>query len=551
MKNVSIIMTCIFSLFFILSCGGTDDPEVVVTDDDAIANTDCDTPGTQTCLENNIYVCNDDNTLVLNTDCVSKNLKCQDINGSFACVETEAVCGNGAKESGETCDSDKVDCATLGNYESGTEASCKADCSGYDTYSCTPATTNPVCGNGTKESGEICDSDSVDCATLGNYTSGTNASCKADCSGYDASSCTPATTNPVCGNGTKETGEVCDSDSVDCATLGNYTSGTNASCKSDCSGYDASSCTPATTNPVCGNGTKETGEVCDSDSVDCSTLGNYTSGTNASCASDCSGYDPAACNNVTPQTCGNGTVDSGEVCDGNTVDCSTIGNYESGNNSTCNSDCLGRNVLKCIPKLTPSNGLVMTIEGTINDMDTVASANIVRPTTLSSALNKDGINKTLNDSEYSWIGIYTNDSNKYFRVHIEGALDTSTASYYTGDFMTFQNNIDVMNTNGETSLKQIYYVTWINYIKMNSTTNPTYQISCEIYEHNDSLTTSEIYIDPTASTMTAGTTFKMKMNSSLKAVAPSTTTCTCWNYTSSTQTFGDSRDCTAAEVSAF
>ena len=47
------------------------------------------------------------------------------------------VCGNSIVDSGETCDSDSIDCSTLNNYEPGT-APCKADCSGYDTSVCVP-----------------------------------------------------------------------------------------------------------------------------------------------------------------------------------------------------------------------------------------------------------------------------------------------------------------------------------------------------------------------------------------------------------------------------
>jgi len=60
--------------------------------------------------------------------------------GSPGCNATQpgqAVCGNGVVESGEVCDSDSVDCSTLGNYESGTLAPCLDDCSGYDTSVCT------------------------------------------------------------------------------------------------------------------------------------------------------------------------------------------------------------------------------------------------------------------------------------------------------------------------------------------------------------------------------------------------------------------------------
>ncbi len=62
--------------------------------------------------------------------------------------EEQAVCGNGVVESGEVCDSDSVDCSTLGNYESGTLAPCLSDCSGYDTSVCTPLPENFIVNGG-------------------------------------------------------------------------------------------------------------------------------------------------------------------------------------------------------------------------------------------------------------------------------------------------------------------------------------------------------------------------------------------------------------------
>ena len=47
--------------------------------------------------------------------------------------------------------------------------------------------------------------------------------------------------------------------------------------------------------PVCGNGIVETGEICDSNTVQCTTLSSdYISGT-ATCNSTCSGYNQGGC----------------------------------------------------------------------------------------------------------------------------------------------------------------------------------------------------------------------------------------------------------------
>ncbi len=50
----------------------------------------------------------------------------------------EQKCGDGIVMGDEVCDSDSVDCSVLGDYESGTQAPCLSDCSGYNTLVCTP-----------------------------------------------------------------------------------------------------------------------------------------------------------------------------------------------------------------------------------------------------------------------------------------------------------------------------------------------------------------------------------------------------------------------------
>lgn len=65
--------------------------------------------------------------------------------------------------------------------------------------------------------------------------------------------------------------------------------------------------------PACGNGTVGTGEECDGTNLDgetCVSQG-YASGT-LSCADDCT-FDKSAC---VEAACGNGTIDAGEQCDG-------------------------------------------------------------------------------------------------------------------------------------------------------------------------------------------------------------------------------------------
>ena len=70
---------------------------------------------------------------------------------------------------------------------------------------------------------------------------------------------TPATGN--CGNDKTDTGEACDGDAKDCTTIagGGYTGGW-AECKADCSGYDETACVSGgTDNPVTDSDTPATG----------------------------------------------------------------------------------------------------------------------------------------------------------------------------------------------------------------------------------------------------------------------------------------------------
>jgi hypothetical protein len=101
--------------------------------------------------------------------------------------------------------------------------------------------------------------------------------------------------NPVtCGNGLKETNEICDGADLvgqTCVTQG-FASGT-LSCATNCGSFNTSSCVTAST---CGNNTKESGEICDGTDLasnTCSSRG-YASGTLA-CASNCLSFVTTGC----------------------------------------------------------------------------------------------------------------------------------------------------------------------------------------------------------------------------------------------------------------
>ena len=102
----------------------------------------------------------------------------------------------------------------------------------------------------------------------------------------------------ICGDGEIGKGEVCERGDVkNCAELGDFSAGSDASCNASCSDYDISTCQ----DPVCGDGKTEGKEVCDDGNTQ---EGDY-------CSSDCL---------FVTGRCGDAIVQSGEECDdGNTI----------------------------------------------------------------------------------------------------------------------------------------------------------------------------------------------------------------------------------------
>jgi hypothetical protein len=96
---------------------------------------------------------------------------------------------DGSCDDGFTCCRGATrDCSTLG-FGSGL-ASCRNDCSGFDTSTCTS------CGDGTIDAGEQCDTGNLggnDCTTIGMGFTGGTLGCTSSCT-FDTSGCT--TFNP-------------------------------------------------------------------------------------------------------------------------------------------------------------------------------------------------------------------------------------------------------------------------------------------------------------------------------------------------------------------
>ncbi|HNT28182.1 MAG TPA: hypothetical protein PKH10_08390, partial [bacterium] len=100
---------------------------------------------------------------------------------------------------------------------------------------------------------------------------------------------------------------------------------------------------------TCGNGTVDTGETCDGGMIECVVIDAQAyKGGKAKCANDCSGWDTSTCEEF-PYTCGNGTVETGETCEkGDMTDCTDIDPdiYIAGK-AYCRDDCSGWDTATC------------------------------------------------------------------------------------------------------------------------------------------------------------------------------------------------------------
>ncbi len=243
-----------------------------------------------------------------------------------------SVCGDGVVDADEVCDGASVGaetCEALG-YGAGT-LGCSVDCLGFDTSACGSTT----CGDGIIAGDEQCEGADLGgetCVSLG-AAGGTlecNERCEfvvTDCDAPASWTCGPG----VYGDGFCDCG--CGARDADCAD-GNVTSceecNFRGSCAEDftgCHGIDAtdnSKCVPST----CGNGTLEGYEICDGadlDGRDCVSVG-FSKGS-LGCTSSCE-LDTTSCSS----TCGDQMRTAGEPCDGPDVrsfECNDFG-YDSG-----------------------------------------------------------------------------------------------------------------------------------------------------------------------------------------------------------------------------
>ena len=132
---------------------------------------------------------------------------------------------------------------------------------------------------------------------------------------------TTTTTVPhVCGNGVRESVEACDGRDFGSATCPGGSATGALVCRDACTRIDSSGCPPTTTStssttsttlppPVCGNGVKERGEMCDApDFGGASCPGG---GTGLRCNAGCGSIDTSACTSPPVEQCGNCLDDDG------------------------------------------------------------------------------------------------------------------------------------------------------------------------------------------------------------------------------------------------
>ncbi len=58
-------------------------------------------------------------------------------------------------------------------------------------------------------------------------------------------------------------------------------------------------------------------------------------------------YVKQSTSNDVPAVCGNGVTEPGELCDGNSVECTTLDPEYIGGTAACNSTCNGYNEVNC------------------------------------------------------------------------------------------------------------------------------------------------------------------------------------------------------------
>ncbi|MBQ9815980.1 MAG: hypothetical protein IJM59_00735 [Proteobacteria bacterium] len=194
------------------------------------------------------------------------------------------------------------------------------------------------CGNGVLDDDEICDAEKMSyeaaCPNGMLLPEGASLSCNAKCT-LNTDACVPAqSTDTPCGNGVLDPDEVCDAEKMKfgaaCPTGMHLPENTRLSCNADCT-LNTNACVPdepAVSQESCGNGILDDGEICDgekfSKDAKCQKGSHLPEGARLICNADCSLNTDACVKDdepivEPPKTCGNDRLDEGEECDGSII----------------------------------------------------------------------------------------------------------------------------------------------------------------------------------------------------------------------------------------
>jgi hypothetical protein len=270
-------------------------------------------------------------------------------------------CGNGVIDAGEACDGTLFGGQTCqSNGFDGGSLDCVDNCTYVSTAYCF---NNPdPCGNGVIDAGEACDGGNFAGKTCQNPYGfdGGSLSCMDNCTYISTAYC--FNFPEPCGDGAIEGNEVCDGDNFAGKTCQNpygYDGG-SLDCVNNCTSISTANC--FNTPEPCGNGVIDAGEVCDGGNFIGKTCQNpygYDGGS-LDCVNNCTSISTANCFN-TPEPCGNGVIDAGEVCDGGNFVGKTCQNpygYDGGY-LNCVNNCTSISTANCFNNPDPcGNGVI-------------------------------------------------------------------------------------------------------------------------------------------------------------------------------------------------